>query len=116
MICAERLCASYRMDPPGVSYTPRDFMPTSRFSVSNAAHAVRRADPVESLDELGPGSSSPSTLTGSPFSKPTLTTSLSSGASSGRTAVTRQFAGGLVAGSSISAPSWLMCQRLRSRL
>jgi len=26
------LCAANRMVPPGVSYTPRDFMPTKRFS------------------------------------------------------------------------------------
>ena len=93
-------------------------MPTSRFSVSTVV-------PTPCLPPIWlsfaisswPGSFSPLRLTGLPRSKPTMTTSASSGASSGRTAVTRQFAqSGSFAGSSISAPSWLMCQRFRSRL
>ena len=110
--------ASIRMVPPGVSYTPLDFIPTTRFSTISTI-------PIPCL----PPSSfnlritsetfmdTPFTLVGIPFSKAMVTYSPSSGASSGvtpNTSICLKL--GSLEGSSSSRPSWLICHKFRSRL
>jgi hypothetical protein len=107
--------AAYRMVPPGVSYTPRDFMPTYRFSTRSTRpmpcfppRALSRASSF-----AGP-SFFPSTVTGIPFSNPTSTYSGRSGAACGDFERTNMSSGGSDHGSSRIPPSKLMCRRFRS--
>ena len=66
--------ARFRMVPPGVSYTPRDFMPTRRFSTKSAQPTpLRPAISFAFVSKSTASSFSPLMATGTPFSKSTVT-------------------------------------------
>ena len=79
------LWAASQMVPPGVSYMPRLFMPTKRFSTrSSRPIPLSRPSSFSRVSSSAGDKRSPSMLTGSPRSKPMVTTVGLSGASSGR--------------------------------
>ena len=85
MIDSIARCAGNRIDPPGVSYTPRDFIPTNRFSTRSSRPIPFALPSAFSLVSNSAGDSfTPSIATGSPRSKSMLITVAASGASSGR--------------------------------
>ena len=84
--------ASIRMVPPGVSYTPRDFMPTTRFSTISTMPTPCLPPRVFNLRIMSETFiSSPSMEVGTPFSKWMLMVSPSSGASWGVTPSTSRW-------------------------
>ncbi|GET88672.1 argininosuccinate synthase, putative [Leishmania tarentolae] len=110
--------ALYRMVPPGVSYTPRDFMPTRRSSTISSIPIA--CSPPPSVFSSSTSSAlavfRPFTATGIAFSNWIVTCSASSGAVSTVLHSFKSFVySGAFAGPSRSIPSWLMCHRLRSR-
>ena len=78
--------AAYRIVPPGVSYTPRLFMPTTRVSTMSARPMPFAAPSSLSLSTSSTGPCrTPSTATGMPRSNSTVTSCSRSGASAGDT-------------------------------
>ena len=105
------------MVPPGVSYTPRDFMPTKRDStMSTRPMPLSPARLLSLVSSVAGDMRSPSTLTGSPFSNPTSTYVGTSGACSGDTLRVNMSSAGSAHGSSSALPSYEMCSRLASML
>ena len=79
-------CASMRIVPPGVSYTPRDFIPTTRFStISMMPMPCLPPRRLSSLMMSATFIFLPLTDVGTPFSNVIVTYSPSSGACSGVT-------------------------------
>ena len=72
------------MVPPGVSYTPRDFMPTKRFSTrSTRPMPLSRPRSLSLANSVAGDSFLPSRLTASPFANPIVMSVALSGASIG---------------------------------
>src|SRR6266851_984161 len=92
-------------------------MPTKRFSTRSMRPTALRPPISFSSSTSDTGSSAwPPTETGTPFSNPISTCSSLSGASCGAFVNCHVLGNGALPASSSSPPSWLMCQRLRSRL
>ena len=103
--------------PPGVSYAPRDLIPTRRFSTSSMRPTPLAAAISFNCSISASGASFlPFTETGVPASKPISTVVERSGAFAGDTIHCHMDSSGAFAGSSSTPPSWLKCQMLRSRL
>ena len=111
-------CAVTSNVPPGVSYAPRDFMPTRRFSTRSMRPTPCFArDLVQFFQQrdrakLLPVHRNRRAALRIRFQLP----SALSGASAGETTHCHIASFGAFAGSSSSPPSWLKCQMLRSRL
>jgi len=72
------------MVPPGVSYTPRDFMPTKRFSTrSTRPMPLSRPSSLSLANSVAGDIAAPSRLTASPLAKPMEMSVTLSGASMG---------------------------------
>lgn len=102
----------------GVLYTPRLFMPTTRFSTRSTTPTPCRP-PMRFSSRImrTPSMASPLSRTGTPRSNATSTYSAWSGAFSGGTqSLSMGPYLGSLAGFSRSSPSWDMCQILSSRL
>ena len=83
-MCSIILCAKYKIAPPGVSYTPRLFIPTQRFSQMSTKPTPLRPPISLSVVKISSALIFLSfTATGIPFSKSIFTYSPASGASSG---------------------------------
>ncbi|OPX61308.1 MAG: hypothetical protein A4E30_00952 [Methanomassiliicoccales archaeon PtaB.Bin215] len=115
VICSTAMWASRRMVPPGVSYTPRDFIPTKRFSIRST-----RPMPCWPPRKLRWAKSwagvifSPSTATALPFLNSISMYWGLFGAFSGDLVRTYISSGASAKGSSRIPPSNEMCSRLRS--
>mmetsp|Transcript_16413 Transcript_16413/g.51001 ORF Transcript_16413/g.51001 Transcript_16413/m.51001 type:complete len:221 (+) Transcript_16413:211-873(+) len=107
--------AWYSTVPPGVSYTPRDFIPTKRDStMSMRPTPLSPPNLLSAASMLAGLSFSPSIATGSPASNSMSTYVGSSGAFSGDTDRVNMASSASTHGSSSALPSYEMCSRLAS--
>ncbi len=103
------------MVPPGVSYTPRLFMPTKRFSTrSMRPMPLSRPRSLRAASSEAGDSFLPFSATASPLRNSISISVAASGASNGETERWCTYSGGSLHGSSSTLPSEDECRRLAS--